>query len=104
MQSVKGMLGDAGFPMDRFHQESFSFETMLDAQAAVEEAAQIEQADDASAMADIQMYSVQFQKSRREITCVSPQSVLDAARQSGVRLASSCTPGMCGTCTEIGRA
>src|SRR3546814_17563820 len=63
MQSVKGMLGDAGFPMDRFHQESFSFETMLDAQAAVEEAAQIEQADDASALADIQRYSVQLQRS-----------------------------------------
>jgi len=98
MQSVKGMLGDAGFPMEHYHQESFSFETMLDAQAATEEAAQIGQADEAQAIADIQMYSVKFQKSRREITCVSTQSVLDAARQSGVRLASSCTQGMCGTC------
>lgn len=96
MRSVKGMLGDAGFPMEHFHQESFSFETLLDAQSAKEEAEQAAARVDAAP--DIQMFTVRFQKSRREITCVSTQSVLDAARQAGVRLASSCTQGMCGTC------
>jgi ferredoxin-NADP reductase len=97
MKSVEGMLTDAGFPMDHFHLESFSFETLQETQAA-EEAAELEQAEEAAAAPDIQMYSVQFQRSRREITCVSTQSVLDAARQASVRLPSSCTQGMCGTC------
>lgn len=94
MRSVKGMLEDAGFPMDHYHQESFSFETLSKAQDEQSADAMA----DVSATPGIELFNVQFQKSRREITCVSSQSVLDAARQSGVRLASSCTQGMCGTC------
>jgi ferredoxin-NADP reductase len=43
-------------------------------------------------------FKVSFAKSRREIDCGSEQHVLDAAKKAGVRLPSSCTQGMCGTC------
>ncbi|MEC5409698.1 hybrid-cluster NAD(P)-dependent oxidoreductase [Paraburkholderia sp. MPAMCS5] len=43
-------------------------------------------------------YKVNFTKSNREIECGSGQHVLDAAKKAGVRLPSSCTQGMCGTC------
>ena len=43
-------------------------------------------------------FKVSFAKSNREIECGSGQHVLDAAKKAGVRLAASCTQGMCGTC------
>ena len=56
--------------------------------------------DDGLFRADVatKQYTVSFAKSNREISCGSEQHVLDAARQSGVRLPASCTQGMCGTC------
>jgi ferredoxin len=43
-------------------------------------------------------YSVEFTKSGRTVTCRADENVLDAALAAGVRLASSCSQGMCGTC------
>jgi glycine betaine catabolism B len=43
-------------------------------------------------------FKVSFAKSRRDIDCGSGENVLDAAKKAGVRLPSSCTQGMCGTC------
>jgi ferredoxin-NADP reductase len=45
-----------------------------------------------------QRYAVRFARSNRQIDCGVAQTVLDAARQAGVRLPSSCSQGMCGTC------
>ncbi|NRO95031.1 2Fe-2S iron-sulfur cluster binding domain-containing protein [Paraburkholderia sp. NMBU_R16] len=94
MEAVRKMLADAGFDRSRYHEESFSFEETvapeLDAIAAspaVSDAAPVGE-----------RFAVSFAKSRREIECPADQHVLDAARQAGVRLPSSCTQGMCGTC------
>ena len=37
-------------------------------------------------------------KSGRTISCRADENVLDAALAAGLRLPSSCTQGMCGTC------
>ena len=47
---------------------------------------------------EVGSFKVMFQKSSREIVCGAQQHVLEAARATGVRLASSCAQGMCGTC------
>ncbi|MPT37746.1 MAG: 2Fe-2S iron-sulfur cluster binding domain-containing protein [Achromobacter sp.] len=41
---------------------------------------------------------VEFAKQKRTIECRSDMFVLDAARRAGVRLPSSCSKGLCGTC------
>ncbi|UDM49139.1 hybrid-cluster NAD(P)-dependent oxidoreductase [Cupriavidus sp. MP-37] len=94
MKAVRGLLDEAGFDRRRYHEESFSFET-LNADAAAD-AAEAEPA--ARAEADTAQFSIRFARSAREIACGAGQNVLDAARQSGVRLPASCTQGMCGTC------
>ena len=43
-------------------------------------------------------YRVEFAKTRRVIECPEGTTVLEAARRAGLRLPSSCTKGVCGTC------
>ncbi len=95
MKAVRELLDEAGFDRARYHEESFSFDTLSETGAAGLSADPAPEADgDAAAT----QFTVSFAKSHREIVCGSEQHVLDAARQSGVRLPASCTQGMCGTC------
>jgi len=96
MKAVRDLLDEAGFDRKQYHEESFSFETL--AQTASDEvlAELVPAADGADAAT--KQFTVSFAKSHREISCGAGQHVLDAARQSGVRLPASCTQGMCGTC------
>jgi ferredoxin-NADP reductase len=94
MKAVRGLLDEAGFERSRYHEESFSFET-LTAEASEPVADAAEAANDEAGSAQ---FNVSFARSQREILCGAGQHVLDAARQSGVRLPASCTQGMCGTC------
>ncbi|HWW08510.1 MAG TPA: hybrid-cluster NAD(P)-dependent oxidoreductase [Collimonas sp.] len=89
MKAVRAMLDEAGFERARYHEESFSFETL---QQSVEPPAST---SDITAAAG---FEINFQKSMRQIICGPQQHVLEAARSAGVRLASSCAQGMCGTC------
>jgi len=94
------MLDEAGFDRQHYHEESFSFESLPE---EVQEAATVTHADAVAtaapeALLDAGSFKVTFQKSAREIVCGSQQHVLEAARATGVRLASSCAQGMCGTC------
>jgi ferredoxin-NADP reductase len=94
MEAVRKMLADAGFDRSQYHEESFSFEETV--------APELDAAAASPAVSDAapagERFAVSFAKSRREIECAADQHVLDAARQAGVRLPSSCTQGMCGTC------
>lgn len=92
MAAVRTILGDAGFPMAHHHEESFNFAELsasLDAGAA--------EAIPAPASA-AKTFHVTFSKTNREVDCPSDMFVLEAARQAGMRLPSSCTKGLCGTC------
>jgi ferredoxin len=119
MQAVRNLLAEGGFDRSHYHEESFSFETISEvaAQLTTAHVADALQAPTVAAErftetreqaagftpAEIPLetetkFKVSFVKSNREIECGSGQHVLDAAKKAGVRLAASCTQGMCGTC------
>ncbi len=89
MASVRTMLGEAGFAMARYHEESFDFATLVAEEPQV--------AADALA-SEPASFRVEFTRSRRHVECGPGTFVLDAARAAGLKLPSSCTKGMCGTC------
>ena len=89
MDSVRAMLVEAGFDMRRHHQESFVFEDLSPL-----EQAQAEAGDGGAARS----FQVEFTRSRRTLDVAESSFVLAAAKQAGMRLPSSCTQGMCGTC------
>ena len=91
MAAVREMLAGAGFDMARHHEESFDF-AALNAEHADAPAGE------AGAELAAKTYKVEFTKSRRTIDCPDDRFVLEAAKTAGMRLPSSCTKGMCGTC------
>jgi ferredoxin-NADP reductase len=84
MAAVRAALDTLGFDRRRYHEESFDFSTETEPPAA--------QVTEASG------FAVTFSKSGRSIEVGADQFVLTAARNAGMRLPSSCTKGMCGTC------
>lgn len=95
MKAVRDLLDEAGFERKHYHEESFSFETLVEAAPELLAETAPDALDAAPAAAT---FAVSFTRSNREIVCGTDQHVLDAARQAGVRLPASCTQGMCGTC------
>lgn len=101
MAAVREMLKTAGFDMSRHHEESFDFAEL--AKAEPEIAAEVEIAEGVQAVQEalapgVTTYTIEFAKQKRSIECRSDMFVLDAARRAGVRLPSSCSKGLCGTC------
>lgn len=89
MAGVRATLDQAGFDRSRYHEESFSFEALPS--AVTDEVIGIEQAAEAT-------FSVTFAKSGTTVACPPGTTVLAAAKVAGLRLPSSCTRGVCGTC------
>jgi len=94
MAAVKTMLVEAGFDMRHHHDESFNFEE-LSATEQVEVAIGEVLLD---ATPQVKTYTVEFTKTRRSIEVPETMTVLEAAKRAGMRLPSSCTQGLCGTC------
>lgn len=90
MAGARALLQQGGFDMARYHQESFNFEELAAEEAAV--------APPANSDAAVKTFKVEFTKSRRTVEVAADQNVLAAARAAGMRLPSSCTRGLCGTC------
>ncbi|MEV0704969.1 hybrid-cluster NAD(P)-dependent oxidoreductase [Saccharopolyspora sp. NPDC050389] len=82
LDAVRLMLAEAGFPMARYHQESFTPSGGPSPTSST--------VDDA--------FSVELTRSGRTIECAADTAVLDAAARSGLTLPSSCGQGVCGTC------
>jgi ferredoxin-NADP reductase len=89
MAGVRALLDQAGFDRSRYHEESFSFEALPE--AVHEEVATAEAVAEAT-------FSVTFAKSGKVVACPPGTTVLTAAKAAGLRLPSSCTRGVCGTC------
>jgi ferredoxin-NADP reductase len=106
MASVRRILGELGYDMSRYHEESFSFESLpaselpapVGGQAVATQPAGAEGSASAEGTAAPTTYSVEFVRSGLTITCAADQNVLDAAYAAGLRPPASCTQGMCGTC------
>jgi ferredoxin-NADP reductase len=90
MDAVRTMLADAGFDMSRHHEESFVFAALS--------AAEQEQAEDEAPPSAIRAHKVEFTRSKRTIDVPADTAILTAAVRAGLRLPSSCTQGVCGTC------
>lgn len=94
MTAVRDMLAKVGFDMNRYHEESFNFEALpaLDQADVVIGEAMLDAAP------EVRTFKVEFTKTRRAIDVPENMTVLEAAKRAGMRLPSSCTQGMCGTC------
>ncbi len=90
MTAIRAMLDKAGFDMFRYHQESFDFGELALSDVVV--------GVPAEASAPIGGFRIEFVQSGRVIDCGPDTTILSAARAAGLRLPSSCTRGMCGTC------
>jgi ferredoxin len=74
--------------MARYHEESFDF-----AELTVGTVVDVPDEDSAA-----KLWKVEFTTSRRTIEVPADRFVLETAKAAGMRLPSSCTKGMCGTC------
>jgi len=99
MAAVRRILGEAGFDMQNYHEESFSFEdlTMKEFSARGTADGATDEAEPGATSAT-RTYSVEFVRSGRTFTCAEDENVLDAAYEAGLAPLSSCGQGMCGTC------
>ena len=102
MDAVRRILGELDYDLGSYHEESFTFDdpAVPGATPPPEGVAYEDIAVEAPPAGDdgVATYSVEFTKSGRTITCRADENVLDVALAAGVRLASSCSQGMCGTC------
>jgi glycine betaine catabolism B len=101
MAVVRRLLDEVGYDMAYYHEESFSFESLpVTDQIAADPLHLAGEGGAAPSIPDSRLasFNVEFVRSGRTITCSADQYVLDAATAAGMRLPSSCTQGMCGTC------
>ncbi|WP_427023507.1 2Fe-2S iron-sulfur cluster-binding protein [Aureimonas ureilytica] len=92
MSAVRAILKEAGLDMSRYHEESFNFE---DLSAGAQ--AEVQTATDEMAPA-ARTFRIEFARTKRVVECPEDMPILEAARRAGLRLPSSCTKGLCGTC------
>ncbi len=95
MQAVRSSLAASGYPMHRYREESFSFES-LPADVAEDVKASIEAAQ--AGVDSTPSFVIKLEKMARTFSCRPDETILQAAAAAGVRLPSSCSSGACSTC------
>ncbi|WP_052293790.1 hybrid-cluster NAD(P)-dependent oxidoreductase [Azospirillum sp. B510] len=95
MKAVRAFLEEGGFDMSRYHQESFNFEEMAAVLAA---GAPPPMAAPILDMPSPTGFRVEFAKSGKVFTCPPDMPVADAASAADIRVPTSCSQGLCGTC------
>jgi len=86
MAAARAIAADLGVPAANYIEESFDAAVIDEPGLAVE------------AVPAGKVYQVEFAKQKRTIEVAGEQTVLAAAKKSSVRLPSSCSNGVCGTC------
>ena len=92
MAAVRGILGEVGYDMRKYHEESFSFERLPPESSAPSMGAGNVEASPPGGTENTS-YSVEFVRSGRSVTCGADEFVLDAALAAGLRLAVVLHPG-----------
>lgn len=102
MENVKSVLKSLNFDMKHHHEESFDFTTMMEAMPGigVPEVAEVIEAGHPETE-DTGVYEITFTKRGKTIQCDSTTPIMEAAAKAGVRLPSSCSNGICGTCRTL---
>jgi ferredoxin-NADP reductase len=96
MAAVRSILQGAGFDMANYHEESFSFETLQAEAAAIE--SPLAAGELQAVAASVPHYVIEFTRTGDQVSCGADKTILSAARAAGLRLPTSCTQGLCGTC------
>ncbi|MBQ0757339.1 MAG: hybrid-cluster NAD(P)-dependent oxidoreductase [Amphritea sp.] len=94
MKAIKSMLQDAGFDMDRYHEESFGATPVKDVEQAEKHA-------DAAEIEDLQpkdMVQVTFTDAGKEVAVALGTNLNEAAIEAGVNISKACGVGICGAC------
>ncbi|MDB5895623.1 MAG: Oxidoreductase FAD-binding domain protein, partial [Rhodoferax sp.] len=91
MAAVRQLLDQAGFEMARYREESFAFED-------AGQPASVAPAPRQPEAALLAGHRIELAKLGQSFTCLSEQTILQAAAAAGIRLPSSCSSGACGTC------
>lgn len=96
MASVRNLLAGADFDMSHYHEESFTFDELPN---EIQSEVQLSEQNETSVnKSDALTFAIELTKSGTTVQCAPDQFVLDAARAAGLRLPSSCSKGLCGTC------
>jgi ferredoxin-NADP reductase len=90
MDGVRAMLGEAGFDMANYYEESFDF--------GAETAGSFDEPAIAAPEVSDQTYRVTFPKTGHVVECSPGMTILSAARAAGLLPVASCQRGICGTC------
>jgi ferredoxin-NADP reductase len=94
MKAARSFLAGLAHDPALYHQESFDFATLIAEQPAAAAQALIAEAIESA----VPTYQVTFPRLNQTVTVRADEFVLAAARDQGIRLAASCTEGLCGTC------
>jgi len=96
MNAVKHLLQQAGYDMNRYHEESFGATPVEDEEQAIQGAEQA--AEDAEALLPSDMHEVTFAKTGKSVQIAPGETVHAAAAKVGLHIPKACGMGICGTC------
>ncbi|WP_256592128.1 hybrid-cluster NAD(P)-dependent oxidoreductase [Pseudomonas sp. CC120222-01a] len=88
MEAVQRMLGQGGFDLRHYHQESFDLGS----------GAEGVEPQPLQAATESEVFTVTLARSAKVFTMDGSQTLLSAARKAGAVVPSSCSQGVCGTC------
>ncbi len=96
MSAIKTILKESGFPMERYHEESFgsSPEEVMDDAVEQAEFAQ----DQLNNIDESALHLVEFTKTGKGSQIVPGETVHEAAAKVGLHIPKACGMGICGTC------
>jgi ferredoxin len=86
MAAARKISAELGVPVENYIEESFDAAVSDDATLPLIEVAKSE------------TFKVEFSKQGRTIDVGADQTVLSSAKKAGVKMPSSCSSGLCGTC------
>lgn len=79
MSRARALFEEAGFPMNRYHEESFASPKAIPTSGG----------------------NIRFTASGKTLPCASLQTLLEAAEAGGIRIANACRTGDCGECKVL---